>query len=352
MLKRALAAAVTAAFLAISLPAVAKSGASSANGQKKAPAAKSAKSSSTKKAKASAPARKSSKAKSAKSGKSGKSGKSTAKSSKSGGKTSKKKKKATKVIRQNASGDVVIARIVRESYGPWMPLEAFDHPQMPCPPIDPVVIVATVHEQDEDSPEAADTIREIQQAVEPATMRDLTGLAQTVGAAFSSLVRPKSAGVKVKPEDVDLTDLVSAGLLVPVEGVDLERLRDSFLDRRGRYRKHLAIDIGAPRGTPILATTEGEIVRLTREKRGGIAIYQKDPTGRYLFFYGHLQKYAAGLKVGDKVARGQVIGYVGRTGHVVGGPHLHFSVTRMPEEGTHREGLAVNPYLLFLMGAN
>jgi murein DD-endopeptidase MepM/ murein hydrolase activator NlpD len=348
MLRRALAAAVMAAFLAISLPAVAKSGASSASGQKKAPGAKSAKSSGAKTSKASAPAGKSAKTKSA----SAKSGKSTAKSAKSGAKTSKKKKKATKVIRQNASGDVVIARIVREPYGPWMPLESFDHPQLPCPPIDPVVIVATVHEQDEDSPEAADTILEIQQAVEPATMRDLTGLAQTVGAAFSSLVRPKSAGVKVKPEDVDLTDLVSAGLLVPVEGVDLERLKDSFLDRRGRYRKHLAIDIGAPRGTPILATTEGEIVRMTREKRGGIAIYQKDPTGRYLFFYGHLQKYAAGMKVGDKVARGQVIGYVGRTGHVVGGPHLHFSVTRMPEEGTHREGLAVNPYLLFLMGAN
>jgi murein DD-endopeptidase MepM/ murein hydrolase activator NlpD len=246
---------------------------------------------------------------------------------------------------------VVIARITREAYGPFLPPEVFDHPQPPCPPIDPVVIVATVHERDEDSPEAAATILEIQQAADPATMRDLAGLAQTVGAAFSSLVRPKSSNVKVKPDEVDLTDLISAGLLVPVEGVDLERLKDSFLDRRGRYRKHLAIDIGAPKGTPILATTDGEILRMTREKRGGIAIYQKDPTGRYLFFYGHLQKYAKGLQVGQKVRRGDVIGYVGRTGRAQG-THLHFSITRLPEDGTHREGLAVNPYLLFLMGAN
>src|SRR5512146_2629835 len=49
----------------------------------------------------------------------------------------------------------------------------------------------------------------------------------------------------------------------------LDKLQDSFLASRGRYAKHLAIDIGAPRGTPILATTDGQIVRIARERRGG-----------------------------------------------------------------------------------
>jgi murein DD-endopeptidase MepM/ murein hydrolase activator NlpD len=313
--------------------------------------------------KASAPGKttksKSAKSSKPKSGKSvqkagAKSGKASPKSAKkSSGKTSKsRKKKATRVIRQDGAGNVVLARIVREPFGPYLPAELQDYPRLPCPPIDTVELIATVHERDADSPEAAEALLEIQKAADPAPVQDFTGLAQTVGKAFSSLVRPKSAAVKVKPEQVDLTQLISARLLIPVEGVDTERLRDSFLDRRGRYRKHLAIDIGAPKGTPILATTDGEIVRLQREKRGGIAIYQKDPTGQYLFFYGHLQKYAKGLAVGQKVRRGEVIGYVGRTGRVIGGSHLHFSVTRLPEDGTHREGLAVNPYLLFLMGAN
>jgi murein DD-endopeptidase MepM/ murein hydrolase activator NlpD len=98
-----------------------------------------------------------------------------------------------------------------------------------------------------------------------------------------------------------------------------------------------------------VATTGGQIVRIAREKRGGKTIYQKDASGRYLLFYCHLSAYAEGLEVGEKVEKGQVIGYVGATGHVIGGPHLHFSITRVPDDGENfRKGLAVNPYLLFL----
>ena len=132
--------------------------------------------------------------------------------------------------------------------------------------------------------------------------------------------------------------------------MDRQRLRDSFLESRGQYARHLAIDIAAPRGTPILATADGEIAKLTREARGGITIYQKDSTGRYLFFYCHLSRYARGLRVGHAVEKGDVIGYVGSTGHVTG-PHLHFSITRLPEDDDNlREGLAINPYLIFLAG--
>ncbi len=271
------------------------------------------------------------------------------------------RKKAARIIYQNSAGEVVLEPVefvLLEAsrppvYGPFLPAEPHDYPQLPCPPVDAVVTVE-LHEEDAATPETieatrvgeAEGVQEAEELLEPAHP-SLARLARRVG----SLFRPKSAVARVRPQDVDLSDLLSEGFLIPVEGVDTGKLRDSFLESRGRHAQHLAIDIGAPRGTPVLATADGEIARLSKERRGGNSIYQKDSSGRYLFFYGHLSRYAEGLEAGRKVARGDVIGYVGSTGRVVGGPHLHFSMTRLPEEdGDFREGLAINPYLLFLAG--
>jgi hypothetical protein len=266
--------------------------------------------------------------------------------------------KANRRIRQDESGRVVLASASPTSsapvYGPFLPVEAFDQPPAPCPPVD-VAIEARLHDENPDADEAQasdESSEEADGAAASAPEERLLSADRlfSVARRIGSLLRPKSAKARVTPADVDLGELLSANLRIPVEGVDAERLRDSFLEGRGRYRKHLAIDIGAPRGTSVIATSDGEIVRLRREKRGGISIYQKDPTGKYLFFYCHLSRYARGLAVGQKVSAGDVIGYVGATGHVIGGPHLHFSITRVPEDDDFREGLAVNPYLLFLAG--
>jgi len=237
-----------------------------------------------------------------------------------------------------------------EEFGPFLPPSdvLFDFPKAPCASED-AVLEARLHDENPDFPEAQASDESVtgEGEDEEATRTErLVAIARRL----STFLRPKSASARVTAEDVDLSELLSANLRIPVEGVDAERLRDSFLDRRGRYRKHLAIDIGAPRGTPVLATADGEIVRMRREKRGGISIYQKDPTGKYLFFYCHLKGYAKGLVEGTRVQAGDTIGYVGSTGHVIGGPHLHFSITRVPEDDDFREGLAVNPYLLFLAG--
>ncbi|HEY3123847.1 MAG TPA: M23 family metallopeptidase [Thermoanaerobaculia bacterium] len=219
--------------------------------------------------------------------------------------------------------------------------ETYEYPQAPCPAEDPV-IEAHVHVADADTPEKPED--------EMLARPDPPRIAR-IARRLSSFFRPKSAAARVHPRDVDLSELVAANFLLPVEGVDRDKLRDSFLESRGEYARHLAIDIGAPRGTPVLATTDGEIIKLSREGRGGITIYQKDATGRYLFFYCHLSRYARGLRPGQQVEKGEVIGYVGATGHVIGGPHLHFSITRRPEDDDNfREGLAINPYLLFLAG--
>jgi murein DD-endopeptidase MepM/ murein hydrolase activator NlpD len=254
--------------------------------------------------------------------------------------------RADSVIHQTETGNVVLDAIevvtADDSVLPGAPVpEAYDYPQPPCPEEDPV-IEAHVHVADADAPEKPET--------EIIERRESPRIAR-IARRLSSLFRPKSATARVRPHDVDLSELLAENFLIPVEGVDRQRLRDSFLESRGQYARHLAIDIGAPRGTPILATADGEIVKLTREGRGGITIYQKDSTGRYLFFYCHLSRYAQGLRVGRPVEKGDVIGYVGATGHVIGGPHLHFSITRLPEDDDNlREGLAINPYLIFLAG--
>jgi murein DD-endopeptidase MepM/ murein hydrolase activator NlpD len=258
-------------------------------------------------------------------------------------------KRTPRLIHQVGAGEVVLESVEvvsAESYGPpagGTPPEAHNFPGPPCPSEDPPIIEAHVHVADADTIEKED--REV--VLPRHDSSRISKLARRLG----SLFRPKSAKARVRPRDVDLSELLAQNLLIPVAGVDRERLRDSFLESRGRYARHLAIDIGAPRGTPILATDDGEIVKLTREARGGITIYQKDSSGRYVFFYCHLSRYARDLTVGRQVSKGEVIGYVGATGHVIGGAHLHFSITRLPEDDDNlREGLAVNPYLLFLAG--
>jgi len=180
-------------------------------------------------------------------------------------------------------------------------------------------------------------------------LRSIVSAMKNVGAIF----RPKSAETKISPEDQYMQELLAMNLEIPVAGVTRDRLRDSFLDTRGgrrNHRQHLALDIGSPRGTPVLAVTDGEIVRIGREKRGGNAIYLRDSSNRYLFYYCHLSHYAHGLFAGTKVKKGQDLGSVGATGNAHGS-HLHFSVTRLPDDAPDfRRGLAVNPYLVFLFG--
>ena len=117
---------------------------------------------------------------------------------------------------------------------------------------------------------------------------------------------------------------------MPVQGVPRTALQDTFDDARGQGRVHNAIDIMAPRDTPVLAVEAGRIAKLFTSNLGGLTIYQFDPTETYCYYYAHLDHYAPGLREGEQVARGQVIGYVGSTGDASpDGPHLHFEITRL-----------------------
>ncbi len=140
-------------------------------------------------------------------------------------------------------------------------------------------------------------------------------------------------------------DLARKSLLIPVLGIVRSQLRDSFVQRRSGGRTHHAIDIMAPRNTPILAIEDGTIVKLTYNRLGGITLYQLDPTGQYAYYYAHLERYAPGLAAGQAVERGQVIGYVGTSGNAPkGSPHLHFAIYRLPEERSSWLGQPINPF--------
>lgn len=134
---------------------------------------------------------------------------------------------------------------------------------------------------------------------------------------------------------------------IPVAGVEPEELRDSFQASRSEGRTHLAIDIHAARGTPVLAAADGKIIRLHSGSRGGHSLYQLDQDGRTRYYYAHLDHYAEGLHEGQRVRRGEVIGYVGDTGNAAPGDyHLHFSVAVLHSVQRWWEGTNLNPYTL------
>ncbi len=145
-------------------------------------------------------------------------------------------------------------------------------------------------------------------------------------------------------EAIPARELDDRDLLIPVEGVTPDRLARSFADARGS-RTHEAIDILAPRNTPVRAVEAGTIARLLHSTGGGITIYQYDPDRRFCYYYAHLERYALGLKEGQPVVRGQVIGYVGVSGNAPKDtPHLHFAIFRLTGETTWWEGTPVDPF--------
>ncbi|HKV09821.1 MAG TPA: M23 family metallopeptidase [Thermoanaerobaculia bacterium] len=140
-------------------------------------------------------------------------------------------------------------------------------------------------------------------------------------------------------------ELANRGLLVPVQGIGRNQLQNTFDDARSEGRVHEAIDILAPRNTPVLAVEDGRIAKLFSSDRGGLTLYQFDPTETYSYYYAHLERYAPGLKEGDRVTRGQVIGYVGTTGNAgPDNPHLHFAISRLNEQKEWWKGTPLNPY--------
>lgn len=143
---------------------------------------------------------------------------------------------------------------------------------------------------------------------------------------------------------------VSHELGLPIAGLRASDIQDTFDQARGGgARRHEAADILAPRGTPVVAVDAGAVVKLFTSKPGGLTIYQFDPSQTYAYYYAHLDRYAADLREGMLLKRGDLIGYVGSTGNAdPGTPHLHFAIFELGPEKHWWEGKPLNPYSLLL----
>jgi peptidoglycan LD-endopeptidase LytH len=170
----------------------------------------------------------------------------------------------------------------------------------------------------------------------PATMPTPVG-------ARPSHVGPLSSVVT----DADLDALWTRQLIVPVEGIRREMLRDNYTAARDKGI-HAALDILAPRATPVLSADDGVIGRLITGNIGGIALYATDPDARFVYYYAHLDRYRPGLSAGDRVAKGEVIGYVGTTGNAPPNtPHLHFQIMKRGTGRAWWDGPPINPISFF-----
>lgn len=142
----------------------------------------------------------------------------------------------------------------------------------------------------------------------------------------------------------DVETLRARDLEIPVDGVDRDDLRNTFSEARGS-RSHEALDIIATRGTEVRAVEDGHIEKLFTSKAGGLTIYQFDPIRTFAYYYAHLDRYADGLREGQMVKRGEVIGYVGSTGNASpDAPHLHFAIFRLTPERHWWKGEPINPF--------
>src|SRR5678815_2019307 len=91
----------------------------------------------------------------------------------------------------------------------------------------------------------------------------------------------------VSPTPATSTFVGTADLIIPVAGVKPEQLIDTFDDARSEGRVHDAIDIPAAAETPVLAATDGKILKLFHSDRGGTTIYQLSVDQKLVYYYAH-----------------------------------------------------------------
>lgn len=138
---------------------------------------------------------------------------------------------------------------------------------------------------------------------------------------------------------------------LPIANLRTSDLIDTFGQTRGNgERRHEATDILAPRGTPVVAVDDGIVKKLFTSVPGGLTVYQYEPTEHYCYYYAHLDRYADGLKEGQQLRRGDLIGYVGTTGNSdPNTPHLHFAILELGSTKEWWQGTTpVNAYPVFM----
>ena len=173
-------------------------------------------------------------------------------------------------------------------------------------------------------------------------------LRRSIGCLLA-LVACLVAGCSLRGREPTRTNALRAPpLMVPVAGVSPGQVPDTFRAPRSGGRIHGAVDIPAPRGTAVLSANDGYVLRLHRNRKGGLTIYATDTSEHFVYYYAHLDGYRRGLAKGDRLVRGQVIGFVGTTGDAHRRePHLHFQVMVRSKDGRSWRGDAIDPRPFF-----
>jgi len=160
----------------------------------------------------------------------------------------------------------------------------------------------------------------------------------------ASLILGKTVAPLAEDADGGLdAGMILPNLIVPVVGVERATLRDTWREARAAGRVHQGIDIPAESGTPVLASGDGKVAKLFLSERGGYTLYQFDPSETWVYYYAHLQSYAADIAEGDELRQGALIGYVGSSGNART-PHLHFEIGRLGTERRWWVSEPINPY--------
>jgi murein DD-endopeptidase MepM/ murein hydrolase activator NlpD len=186
------------------------------------------------------------------------------------------------------------------------------------------------------------------QAVAPAPPSAAPAAVPPTAAPVAAPPQPTAA-----PPPTDLPAEVPGRLLIPVQGVRPEQLVDTYSAARSQGRRHDAIDIMAKRGTPVLATASGTVLKLFQSARGGTTLYELAPDRRTIYYYAHLDRYVPGMAEGRPLRQGEQIGYVGDTGNAgPGNYHLHFEISTTADPKRYWAGTPQNPYPLLRAGVS
>ena len=202
--------------------------------------------------------------------------------------------------------------------------------------------------QPDSSPIPDKSLRPPPAGVEPMSQVRARPLSDSIAARpdTASSLAVIDSSPRSRPTELDVA-VLHRELMVPVAGVPVTALHDTYTELRGGTRPHDALDILAPRGTPVLSAASGRVLKLFNSVPGGLMVYATDSTEHFILMYGHLDGYAPGLIDGQVLRQGQQIGVVGTTGNAPANtPHLHFAIARAGDLKQWWKGAPVNPYPL------